>query len=94
MLDKKDLEVKNYMEEAVLHIIDSILDNVKACTCNNCVSDVMAITLNNLPPKYVVTKKGELYTKINNLQQQYDVDIVSAITRAHVMVSRNPRHDV
>jgi len=54
--------------------------------------DIRAIALNSLPPKYVVTRKGELYTKLSSLQQQFDVDIISAITKAAVIVGRNPRH--
>lgn len=93
MLDIKNIEIKNYMEECVINLLEPILNNINGCKCTNCLSDVMAITLNALPPKYVVTKRGELYTKISNLQQQYDVDIISAITKASVIVSRNPRHD-
>ena len=48
--------------------------------------------LNDLPPKYVVTEKGELYSKINTLEQQFEVDVVAAITKAAVLVKRRPRH--
>ena len=56
-------------------------------------SDIKAIALNALPQKYVVTRKGELYAKVNTLQNQFEVDIIAAITRASVIVGRNPRHE-
>jgi competence protein ComFB len=73
--------------------MEPVLKNLNACTCDNCLHDILAISLNSLPAKYVVTKRGEMYTKLNNLQHQFDVDIVSAIAKASVIVSRNPRHD-
>lgn len=93
MLEKYNIELKNYMEECVGNLLGPVLDNINGCKCQSCLSDVTAIALNSLPPKYVVTKKGQLFTKIGNLQQQYDVDIIAAITKASVIVSRNPRHD-
>jgi len=92
-INVQDLEIKNYMEACVGDLLISVLDGLNACKCDNCVMDILAISLNSLPTKYVVTKRGELYTKISNLQNQFDVDIVAAIAKASVIVSRNPRHD-
>jgi len=95
MLESKnhEYEVRNYMETCVNELLDVILGNLGACKCENCRNDTMAIALNNLPPKYVVTKRGEMYTKINNLQQQHDIDIISAVAKATKIVGQNPRHD-
>lgn len=86
-------EMRNYMEVCVEDLLDTILQDINCCTCENCRFDITAIALNSLPPKYVVTRKGQLYTKLYSLQQQFDVDIISAITKAAVIVNRNPRHD-
>ena len=85
-------EIKNYMEFVVSDMINPVLKDLNTCLCENCRYDITAIALNSLPPKYIVTKKGQLYTKINMLQQQFDVDIIAAITKAAVIVNRNPRH--
>ncbi|MCL2576064.1 MAG: late competence development ComFB family protein [Defluviitaleaceae bacterium] len=92
-LRNQNLQIQNYMETCVADMLKPVLDGLNACQCDNCVMDILAISLNSLPPKYVVTKKGELYTKISNLQNQFDVDIIAAIAKASVIVSRNPRHD-
>jgi competence protein ComFB len=85
--------IKNYMEEIVFHLMDDILKDVNACTCDKCKLDVAAIALNDLPPKYIVTEKGELYSKISTLKQQFEVDVISSVTKAVVLVKRAPRHE-
>ncbi|HPZ04851.1 MAG TPA: late competence development ComFB family protein [Clostridiales bacterium] len=86
------VQIKNYMEEIVFGQMKEVLADINMCTCEKCLLDIAAIALNDLPPKYVVTEKGELYSKINTLRQQFEVDVVSAITKAAVLVKRRPRH--
>lgn len=86
-------QIKNYMEEAVFMIMKEILEDINVCTCEKCILDIAAIALNDLPPKYIVSEKGELYSKIDFLRQQFDVDIIAAITKAAVLVKRRPRHE-
>jgi len=88
-----EVRIKNYMEDCVSDMLDSVLAEIHSCTCEKCRYDITAIALNSLPSKYVVTKRGELYTKLASLQQQFDVDIIAAITKAAVIVNRNPRHN-
>ena len=54
--------------------------------------DIMAIALNDVPPKYVVTDAGELFSKVRELEQQFEVDIETAIVKAAIYVSKNPKH--
>jgi competence protein ComFB len=82
------------MEDCVADMLDGVLHDIHSCTCEKCRYDITAIALNSLPSKYVVTKRGELYTKLDALQQQFDVDIIAAITKAAVIVNRNPRHNI
>jgi len=86
-------QMKNYMEEIVLSAMDDILRDINVCTCERCRYDIAAKALNDLPPQYIVTKKGEIYSKINNLKAQFEVDVISAITKAAILVKRNPKHD-
>lgn len=86
-------QVKNYMEEIVFNMMKEILADINVCTCEKCMLDIAAIALNDLPTKYIVTEKGELYSKIDFLKQQFEVDVISAITKAAVLVKRRPRHE-
>lgn len=86
-------QIKNYMEEIVATTIKDVLEDINMCTCEKCIMDISAIALNDLPPKYIVTEKGELYSKINALKQQFEVDVIAALTKAAVIVKRRPRHE-
>jgi competence protein ComFB len=88
-----DIKMKNYMEDCVADMMPGILKDMDICRCERCTMDIMAYVLNKLPPKYVVTRKGHLYTKLSVIQSQFDVDIIAAITQGAVLVSQNPRHD-
>lgn len=85
--------MKNYMEEIVWSSMDDILEDINVCNCDRCKIDIAAKALNDLPPQYIVTKKGEIYSKINNLKAQFEVDVISAITKAAILVKRNPNHN-
>ncbi|NLK97533.1 late competence development ComFB family protein [Defluviitalea saccharophila] len=87
------LEIRNYMEDLVFAQLDGVVRDVKVCDCEKCKMDVAAIALNSLQPHYIVTAKGRLYTKLNTLQQQFDVDVLSAIIKAAILVKRNPQHE-
>ena len=84
--------IKNYMEEVVLNLMDDVLDDIIMCKCEACVMDIAALALNDLPPKYIATEKGELYSKVNSLKNQFEVDVIAALTKAAVLVKRSPRH--
>lgn len=86
-------QIKNYMEEIVFSLIKEVLEDINVCTCDKCILDIAAIALNDLPSRYIVSEKGELYSKINSLKQQFEVDVISAITKAAVLVKRSPRHE-
>ena len=85
-------KLKNYMEDVVSHKLDDLLKLMNICQCDKCKMDIMAIALNDLPPKYIVSDKGELYTKIRELEQQFEVDVETAIVKAAMFVSKSPKH--
>ena len=84
--------LRNYMEDLVWKNIDHILRDINMCTCEKCKLDIAAIALNDLPPKYIVTEDGELYTKLNMLEHQFEVDIYTAIIKGAVITKNNPKH--
>lgn len=88
------LELKNYMESLVWqHVEEVVANNQGACQCERCRYDIVALALNFLPPRYVVTQKGETWAKIKALEQQFYVDVVSAITNAVTIVRSTPHHN-
>lgn len=87
------MKVKNYMEEVVDHVLARMLkDMPEICVCERCVSDIKALALNAVKPKYVATPTGEVYTKVNELSMQFEVDAIKAIAEAIEKVKASPRH--
>lgn len=88
------MELKNYMEILVWQQLDDILsDQMDICICEKCRYDIAALALNFLPPRYVVTNKGETFTKVKALEQQFNIDIITAVTQASKIVGSQPHHD-
>lgn len=84
----------NLMEKEVINTVNKVLDQMDdICKCDKCKMDIAAISLNNLKPNYVVSEKGQVYSKINNMNYQFNTDIVSAVTSAIELVKNNPKHN-
>ncbi len=83
----------NIMEEIVIDEREHYMEKFDICRCDICTKDVTAFALNLLPPKYVVTHKGEVFAKLATFTQQYSADIITAITKACIKVKESPRHD-
>ncbi|MFU0800291.1 MAG: late competence development ComFB family protein [Xylanivirga thermophila] len=87
--------IKNYMELVVDHLLPTVLEKYpNICTCDQCMEDIKAMALNHLKPMYVVTQKGNIYAKLNELEAQFKADTLKAITQAVEVVSKNPNHDI
>jgi len=78
------MSVHNMMEGLVTDCLKEILDRhaeFESKLDSKAQSDVKAIALNHLPPRYVATAKGEVFTK-TQLRTQYESDVFQEIYRA------------
>lgn len=82
----------NVMEDIVSQEINAILPRLNCCTCEKCRMDILAIALNALPPRYVVTEKGQMYAKLDELNQTFNTGVITALTVAAQSVRERPRH--
>ncbi|MBP7401436.1 MAG: late competence development ComFB family protein [Clostridia bacterium] len=87
-------EMKNYAEVIVTQIADRLIPEYGVCRCNKCRLDIIAIALNQLPPRYVVTEKGALLASSDLLAMQKSTDYLSTVVAAIRLVDSAPRHDV
>lgn len=82
------------MENIVWQQVDQVMERHEdICKCERCRHDIVALALNFLPPRYLVTERGETYARVKLLEQQFNIDVVTAITNAIIIVARRPRHD-
>lgn len=83
----------NIREVMVEGKLDEVWKDMDCCKCEICRDDIIALTLNKLPPKYVATKEGELYGRAVECTTEKNVEVVSQLIKAIKVVSKNPRHD-
>lgn len=87
------LKIYNYMEFIVADELEKLLACEEAlCKCQKCKLDIIAWALNRLPPKYIVSEKGRIYTRLDEQNTQFRVDVIRQLTKAMFNVSKNPQH--
>ncbi len=86
------MELKNMMEMVVDQAITDVKKHYDFCDCGQCRLDISAIALNKLPPKYVLTSKGESYSRADLLAMQSGLDLLGVVLEAVKVVQKNPRH--
>ncbi|MFA6217888.1 MAG: late competence development ComFB family protein [Candidatus Omnitrophota bacterium] len=87
------MQVHNYMEDIVEDELDELFSEIEdICKCQKCKFDIMVWALNRLPPNYVITDKGRMFTKLKEQDTQFRADVVKEITKAILYISKNPRH--
>lgn len=82
----------NMMEKFVDEKLETMLASETCCKCEHCIEDMKAIALNKLPAKYVSTRNGELFSKLDSTIRQNSADITIAVSCAIACVSHNPSH--
>lgn len=87
------MDIKNYMERVVENKLNELLEEFpELCKCEECIADIEALALNHLVPHYIATEKGELYTKLDTVKLQSEVDVTKAIIDAIKIVKQKPHH--
>ncbi len=86
------MEIRNFMEDMVKDVLDELLSSdANICKCEKCRLDIMAIALNNIKPKYVVTVKGRVYAKLSELEVQFRADVIRELAKAISLVKGKPQ---
>jgi len=85
--------MKNYMETIVeKNLASQLSKRPDICRCERCRMDIMAMALNKLPSKYVVTDKGSIYARIEEMEFQINADVTREVFKAIEAVNKNKRH--
>lgn len=84
----------NVMEILAVQKLDDVWDTLDCCKCEKCRNDIIALTLNQLSPKYVVTREGELYARLTELSNEEEREILIAIAKSAQMVKDHPKHEL
>ena len=82
----------NVMEVLVAEKVEKYVKLMGMCTCQRCIDDLMALTLNHLPPKYVVMSEGDRIPKLTFYEGHYNSEITAQLMKACKVVSDRPHH--
>ena len=82
----------NVMQVLVEEKAPKYVEMFGLCTCKRCMEDVKAITLNHLPPKYVVLEPGDRVPRLTVYEGKFSSDITSQLLQACRLVMERPHH--
>lgn len=83
---------ENITEGIVEELFNEVKDKLGICCCEQCSADVIAYALNQLPPRYVVSKIGAAAMKVQALSFQNNADVKAAIYKGADLIRDHPRH--
>ncbi|WP_313074994.1 late competence development ComFB family protein [Lacrimispora sp.] len=91
-LEKPTFKYLNVMEHVVQNKVHEYAAKLDACCCGHCIADITALTLTNLPPKYVVVEPPSASPLLNFYVNRYSQQVFVELTKACFTVKQNPHH--
>ncbi|SDM85152.1 competence protein ComFB [Paenibacillus sp. yr247] len=89
------MPVFNAMETIVINLFDEFQKNYEMkCICNKCKEDMLALVLNNIPPRYTSSEKGQLFIKGLYINPQLQSDVMRELMEAANIVEHHQQHQV
>lgn len=75
------------------HLPSLIQEKSHIRACEKCQNDIKAMALNHLKPQYIMSDRGLIFTKMKELDHQFQSDIIQELVRAIQIVEGHPRHE-
>ena len=86
--------LKNYTEELVFRVMEDELKKISdedICKCEDCVLDMICLSLNKLQPRYRVSLMGTIYSTASD--DDFENEVSEKVKEAIGKISINPAHD-
>lgn len=65
-----------------------------ACSCQQCLNDIIALAANRLPARYTTSIEGRLLAGFELQSKQVQLDVFKVVVQATQQVNKAPRHDL
>jgi competence protein ComFB len=93
MAGGKHMPLYNVMEEIVKNVLNENIDLLHLpCICERCQDDILAISLNKLPPRYIVNQESSPYIRAAfTADRQGATNILSTVIQSAEVVANNRR---
>lgn len=87
------MTIKNVMENVVRDVLRQHKEHMNLrCSCQRCLDDILAISLNELQPRYIVNDEHQPYVRaMHEADKEGAMNILMVVTKAASVVSNNPR---
>jgi competence protein ComFB len=73
-------------------LLPSVMTRIGVDPTEENMEDILALTLNSVPTRYVTTEQGKQYAQLIEVYRlQYETDITAALTKAAIKVMQKPR---
>jgi competence protein ComFB len=87
-------QVANLMEKVVREVLEDILPTLSGfCGCERCRADVICWALNQLPPRYVSYRYGEILSEAEFESAQRRAEVIATLMHAVRRVQSLPHDD-
>lgn len=87
--------LENFMEALTEKTLDRVLESSNGiCRCRRCLTDVIALTLNRLWPRYVTSESGRRFVQEEIEKDKVHVDVTRELYAALSVVKMHPSHSV
>lgn len=90
--EKPTFKYLNVMEHVVQSMVNEYAAKFDICCCGHCIADITALTLSNLPPKYIVVEPPSASPLLNFYINRYSQQVIVELTKSCIMVKKNPHH--
>lgn len=82
----------NVYECLVTERIEEFQSMFDVCTCQRCTADVIALTLTNLPAKYIVSESKRSVPLLSYYREKFKSSVTAQLSSACIVIKQNPHH--
>lgn len=87
------MDLQNYTVTVVSEVYSELANQRDLlCKCEKCRLDIMAMALNNLPPLYYVSDRGEVFSKLQSTYMDTRTKVLTEVLKAILLVEKQPNH--
>ena len=91
---EKQFSLYNFTEELVAKELEKALkEREDVCKCLQCRNDMASYALNQLKPKYITSRKGDVFARLGEMETQMRADVLIIVEQGIQKVKDNPRHE-